>query len=60
VERALTHKPVEMGLNKDVFAGINDDINPIDDFRASRRYRLQVARDLLQEQVLEILGLQVV
>jgi len=53
VERALTNKPVEISLNKDA-TRIKDDINPIDDFRASRHYRLQVARNLLQEQVLLI------
>ena len=59
VERALTGKPLDIGLNKNVYAAINYDISPIDDFRASSRYRLQVAQNLLQEQVLGILGLRV-
>ncbi|MCL4561845.1 MAG: hypothetical protein M1281_14710 [Chloroflexi bacterium] len=57
VERALIGKPVQTAMSPEVYAGIEDDVKPIDDFRASRHYRLRVARDLLQEQVLAILGL---
>ncbi len=57
MELALAHQPVETAMNKEVFFKINQDIEPITDFRASRGYRLHVAQNLLQEQMLAILGL---
>jgi CO/xanthine dehydrogenase FAD-binding subunit len=56
-EDILINKPVQIAQDQIVYSKVALDIAPISDFRASREYRLQVARDLLQEQVCTVLGL---
>ena len=56
VEQLLAGKPVEIALESKIFAEVEQDIAPISDFRATRSYRVQVARNLLEEQVRSVLG----
>ncbi len=51
VERELKNSSIQMVANPERYDGISQDILPISDFRASRDYRLKVARNLLREAI---------
>jgi len=57
IENILRNLPVDKATDPQLFAGVNQDIAPISDFRASRQYRLAVARNLLHEAVVDLLGI---
>jgi CO/xanthine dehydrogenase FAD-binding subunit len=54
IEHELKDLPIQMIANPEYYAGINQDILPISDFRASRDYRLKVARNLLREAIVDL------
>jgi CO/xanthine dehydrogenase FAD-binding subunit len=54
VEAELKNLPVQLAASLERYAGVSRDILPISDFRASRDYRLKVARNLLREAILEL------
>jgi CO/xanthine dehydrogenase FAD-binding subunit len=54
VERELKNTPIQNAVNPERYAGISQDIFPITDFRASREYRLRVARNLLREAIVKL------
>lgn len=56
IESELVGLPVEKAIEPARYLGTDQDIAPISDFRASRQYRLQVARNLLREAVTKLLG----
>ena len=47
-EQALVDQPWQQQTITSAMAALEQDFNPIDDFRASALYRIQVARNLLQ------------
>jgi CO/xanthine dehydrogenase FAD-binding subunit len=57
IERSLVGLPIAGAGVGEIYAAVEADIAPISDFRASRQYRLRVARELVREQVAVILGL---
>jgi aerobic carbon-monoxide dehydrogenase medium subunit len=58
VEKELENLPISKVTNSKLYSGINLDIAPISDFRATRTYRLNVAQNLLQEEIVRLLDLQ--
>jgi CO/xanthine dehydrogenase FAD-binding subunit len=54
VEHELRNLPIHMAADLERYDGISQDILPISDFRASRDYRLKVARNLLREAIIEL------
>jgi CO/xanthine dehydrogenase FAD-binding subunit len=56
MESELVGLPVEKAVEPARYFGTDQDIAPISDFRASRQYRLRVARNLLREAVTELLS----
>lgn len=57
VEKELINLPVKFAANPKLYTGVNQDIAPISDFRASRKYRLCVAQNLLHEAIVGLLDL---
>lgn len=57
LEQKLVGQPVEIVRQKKLYTVVEEDITPISDFRASRNYRLQVAQNLLAEQLCQIFDL---
>ncbi|RJP53162.1 MAG: xanthine dehydrogenase family protein subunit M [Anaerolineaceae bacterium] len=57
VEKELINLPVKLAANPKLYAGVIHDISPISDFRASKKYRLCVAKNLLHEAIVELLHL---
>jgi len=58
VENELKNLPVSMAGNPKLYTGVNQDIAPISDFRASRIYRICVAQNLLREAILGLLEIR--
>jgi len=52
VESELTNIHIQTAANPELYTEISQDIVPISDFRASREYRLRVARNLLREAII--------
>lgn len=55
VENALENLPANEIPNSKIFSSVADDISPISDYRASYQYRLNVAQNLLQEEIYNLL-----
>lgn len=55
VENKLKNLPTDLAKNPECYQGVLSDIDPITDFRASRQYRLRVAKNLLYEAVVGLL-----
>lgn len=56
VESALDGLSVSKAGEQAIYARIGEDIAPITDFRASRQYRIDVARNLVREEVAGLLN----
>jgi CO/xanthine dehydrogenase FAD-binding subunit len=54
VESELKNLPVSLADDPKLYTGVNQDIAPISDFRATRIYRINVAQNLLREAVLNL------
>ena len=54
VENQLINLPVSLADDPKLYTGVNQDIAPISDFRATRIYRINVAQNLLREAILNL------
>lgn len=54
IENKLIGMRIDQPIEEDIFLVVSNEISPIGDFRASKKYRLNVARNLVSEQLQEI------
>lgn len=57
VEDELKNLSISLATDHKLYSGVSLDISPISDFRASKKYRLRVAQNLLRDAITGLLGL---
>ena len=55
VEKELINLPDRLAANPKLYSKVSRNIAPISDYRGSKTYRLEVARNLLRATILELL-----